>query len=67
MSETIHSAILAAAGPRSTPDAARAHAVAVALELIASKASGGEGLNIPRELDNLSNYADQIQEALKVK
>ncbi len=67
MSETIHSAILAAAGPRTAPDASRAHAVAVALELIASKSSGGEDLNIQRELDKLSEYADKIQEALKVK
>ncbi|WP_265532582.1 hypothetical protein [Pseudomonas saponiphila] len=67
MSESIHLAINSAADNDYTNERRRGHAVAVALELIASKASGGEAFSISRELDHLSDYADKIQEALKVK
>ncbi|MGY2285178.1 hypothetical protein [Pseudomonas gingeri] len=67
MSETLHSAIQAAAGPRTSPEFARAHAVASALELISAKLSSGASVDLEGEIDRLSNYADKIQEALKSK
>lgn len=43
----------------------RAFAVAAALEVIAARASGASGnLNLSYEFEQLSRYADQIQEAL---
>lgn len=45
----------------------RAFAVAAAIDLIAAKAGSPEGVNLKFELGNLSEYADKIQEALKVK
>jgi len=52
----------------SAPDKAREAAVGAALTLIQSRvvnATGGTQLQW--ELNNLSSYADKIQEALKVK
>ncbi|TWC27697.1 MULTISPECIES: hypothetical protein [unclassified Pseudomonas] len=67
MSSTIHQSVKDAADTDYTAERRRGHAVAVALELIASKASSAEGMSLVRELDHLSSYADKIQEALKVK
>ena len=67
MSETLHTAIQAAAGPRTSPESARAHAVASALELISAKLSAGESTDLKGEIDRLPGYADKIQEALKAK
>lgn len=51
------------------PSARREAAVAAALTLINSKAANSPDKTetLKRELDNLSEYADKIQEALKVK
>lgn len=66
MSQHLHTASVTAVTPRITPEAARAHAVASALELIAASVSGTTPVSLAAELDNLSKYADQIQAALKV-
>lgn len=67
MSTTINASVLNAANADLAPNVNRAHAVAVALEVIAAKASGADATGLFREFANLSAYADQIQEALKVK
>jgi len=61
MSETIQTAIKYAIDKDFNPAQQRAYAVAVALEVIASR-----GGNLPSEFNYLSAYADQIQAALKV-
>lgn len=68
MSETLLNAVTSAGESRKI-DAAekRAYAVAAALEVIAAKASGADATNLDREIGKLSEYADRIQEALKVK
>lgn len=43
----------------------RALAVAAALEVISSKASGADSTSLKVEFGNLSMYSDQIQAALK--
>lgn len=48
-------------------EARRAGAVAAAMEAIAAKGLGGGDLNLAYELENLSTYADQIQDALSAK
>jgi len=52
-----------------TPDSQREAAVTAALTLIQAKASNSptNGGLLESEMNNLSGYADQIQEALKVK
>lgn len=65
MSETIHQSINCAADSDFSEERRRGHAVAVALELIANKASSSEGISLARELEQLSSYADKIQEALR--
>jgi hypothetical protein len=51
-----------------TPAISRPHAVAAALEIIAGlAASGATGINLGYEFEQLSSYADQIEQALKVK
>ncbi|XAZ48333.1 hypothetical protein AAHB44_17695 [Pseudomonas simiae] len=51
-----------------TQAVSRPHAVAAALEIIAGlAASGGSGVNLGYEFEQLSSYADKIQEALRVK
>ncbi|MHB2048874.1 hypothetical protein [Pseudomonas sp. VEM90] len=45
----------------------RALAVAAALEVISSKASGADATSLKTEFGHLSTYADQIQEAMKAK
>lgn len=46
----------------------RRYAVAAALEVIASRVAGTTvGGLLESEMENLSKYADQIQEALKIK
>ncbi|WJD60592.1 hypothetical protein [Pseudomonas kurunegalensis] len=44
----------------------RTEAVAAALIMIASKASGADSTNLSAEMNRLSTYADQIQAALQV-
>lgn len=54
-------------GPMKTPEQHhRANAVAAALEVIAARVSSSASVHLEQEFDNLSKYADQIQEALKV-
>ncbi|GLX91926.1 hypothetical protein [Pseudomonas sp. TWR3-1-1] len=67
MSQTLHSASVNAVTPRIGAESARAHAVASALELIAARVSSSASVHLSQELDNLSKYADQIQDALKLK
>lgn len=46
----------------------RANAVAAALEVIAARSGGASGnVNLAYEFEQLSAYADQIQEALKTE
>ncbi|MCX2891632.1 hypothetical protein OO258_25735 [Pseudomonas sp. DCB_BI] len=45
----------------------RALAVAAALEVICAKASGADATKLSVEFGSLSAYADQIQDALKLK
>lgn len=44
----------------------RTHAVAAALEIIAARASSSTPVDLAAEFNNLKQYADRIQEALKV-
>ena len=69
MSATIHSAINSAVNPDFDANEKRAFAVAAALEVIAAKAtqSGAHLTNLDTEFGRLSDFADKIQEALKVK
>jgi hypothetical protein len=57
------------AAPTKTPaEFQRAHAVAAALEVLAGyAASGSPSVNLGHEFEQLSTYADHIQEALKAK
>jgi len=66
MSETILTAMKYAADADYTAEQKRAHVVAAALEVI-SKKPDSDNTSLAREIHNLSTYADQIQEALKVK
>lgn len=52
-----------------TPARKRSIAVAAALELIAARVTSApaNGTQLDQEISRLSTYADQIQEALKVK
>ncbi|QVL21565.1 hypothetical protein KH389_06290 [Pseudomonas qingdaonensis] len=51
-----------------TPKTARAYAVAAALEVIALYASSGNPkFSMRDQMSKLSDYADMIQEALKLK
>lgn len=45
----------------------RARAVAAAISIIEAKAAGGSETSLKSEFFHLSEYADKIQEALKVK
>lgn len=55
-------------GPHKTnEDIHRAHAVAAALETIGAYVATNSGVNLESEIENLSAYADKIQEALKAK
>jgi hypothetical protein len=67
MSVTLNASTLNAANASLDAKVNRAHAVAAALEVIAAKAGGADATGLSREFHNLSAYADQIQEALKVK
>ena len=67
MSATLNTSTLNAANAGLDANVTRAHAVAAALEVIAAKASSADATGLFREFANLSSYADQIQEALKVK
>jgi len=69
MSATIHSSIRDLANKAFSKEDKRAFAVAVALELINSKVGNtpDKTVALKEEMDRLSVYADQIQEALKVK
>lgn len=56
------------AGPRNSDELdQRARAFAAALAIIEAKAAGGSDGGIRSEFAHLSEYADKIQEALKVK
>jgi len=67
MSQTIHNAIKAAGDNDFSAEQRRSFAVAAALEAIAAKAAGGSDAALKSEFFYLSEYADKIQEALKVK
>lgn len=49
------------------PITQRSIAVGAALELILGRVSSSATVHLSQEMDNLSKYADQIQEALKLK
>lgn len=49
------------------PISQRAIAVGAALELISNRVLSSASVHLSQELDNLSKYADQIQEALNTK
>ncbi|MCP1446408.1 hypothetical protein J3D54_005540 [Pseudomonas sp. GGS8] len=66
MSETILNAMKSAADADYTAEQQRAHAVAAALEVISTRV-GNDNTSLAREISSLSTYADQIQEALKIK
>ncbi|MFJ2379899.1 hypothetical protein [Pseudomonas protegens] len=56
------------AGPRESEELdQRARAVAAAISVIEAKAAGGSDINLKNEFFHLSDYADKIQEALKLK
>ena len=60
--------IVAAGTNKTEEEHRRRYAVAAALEVIAEYvASGSPGASLSYELDQLSRYADLIQDALKVK
>ncbi|MFJ4349627.1 hypothetical protein ACIPZ5_01860 [Pseudomonas sp. NPDC089428] len=69
MSQSILAAVKAAGDLDYTAQQRRANAVAAALEVIGMKAgqSGAHITHLEREMARLSEYADHIQEALKVK
>lgn len=67
MSETLQESVKYAYDDDLDSDVRRAYAVAAALEVISSKASGADSTSLKVEFNNLSVYADQIQAALKVK
>ena len=54
-------------GGKGSADSTREAAIGAALELIAARVSSPALVHLEEELANLSKYADQIQEALKVK
>lgn len=54
-------------GTKTSPEAKRAAAVALALEIINTKAGSGATANTAQLLSNLKEYADLIEAALKVK
>lgn len=67
MSDTIHRALDQAANTVAfNANERRSFAVAAALEVIAARC-GAEGAHLESEFNNLSRYADQIQEALGVR
>ena len=67
MSETINASVTQAANTVLDANNRRAYAVAAALEVIAAQARSADGKYLEGEFNNLSQYADQIQEALKAK
>ncbi|WP_248731793.1 hypothetical protein [Pseudomonas sp. MWU13-2517] len=67
MSANIHAATLNTNNPGYNAEDRRAFAVGIALELISAKLSAGASTDLEGELSRLSGYADEIQEALKVK
>ena len=67
MSATIHATTKDISNRAFNDEQKRSYAVAVALELIAARASSSAPVILEQEFDNLSKYADQIQAALKTK
>lgn len=67
MSETIRTSITIASDTDYSDEQRRANSVAAALELIIARASSSAPVHLSNELNALSGYADQIQDALKVK
>lgn len=65
---TIANLVLSAGSNRTDQEMYRRNAVAAALEVIAANVQGAgtHGL-LEEEMKKLSTYADQIQEALKIK
>lgn len=66
MSQTLLGAATTAGSSQVSANTARSNAVAIALELISARVSSSASVHLSHELNNLSKYADQIQEALKV-
>jgi hypothetical protein len=54
-------------GGKGSADSVREAAVGAALALIEARVSSSASVHLSQELENLSKYADQILEALKVK
>ncbi|QDR69237.1 hypothetical protein [Pseudomonas sp. BJP69] len=67
MSSTINSNVRDMNNRTFTPESKRSFAVAIAIEVIAAKAASASGADLEAEFKNLSQYADNIQEAMKVK
>ena len=68
MSVTIRQAMLDSTSNAYSAQDKRAFAVAAALEVIAARATGPSGnVNLSYEFEQLSRYADQIQEALAAR
>ena len=68
MSITIRQSMLDSANQAYSEQDKRAFAVAAALEVIAARATGPSGnVNLSYEFEQLSQYADQIQQALAVQ
>ncbi|XKE47095.1 hypothetical protein LG302_08190 [Halomonas organivorans] len=57
--------VIAAAAQSVSPELRRAHAVSVAVELIAIKLRASSDGNLDSELDKLDDYSDRIQAALR--
>lgn len=65
---TLIEAVHSAGKNLDSPKTSRMYAVAAALEVIRAHAtSGSTSVNLGHEFEQLSTYADHIQEALKAK
>ena len=63
-----HQLVMRVAGQyQDSPEEQRAAAVTLALDIIKAKCGGGADTQVGRLMDSLSSFADQIQEAVKVK
>jgi hypothetical protein len=67
MADTKSNALSASGYYSANTEGKRILAVSAALELIAARASNSTPFNLEPEFNNLSKYADQIQEAINKK
>lgn len=59
--------VVSAGSDDSVQELSRTNAVAAALEVITAYATSGTPINLSYQFEQLSKYADQIQDALKVR